>query len=233
MKLQQILLLTATFFLALTAHAYNFRATDMEYMSSTEICKAALTGKTDNLELRQRYLLKRDHPWKALIWKVGGWHYCGGAIKVRRAKNMVKPHERESTLKDAISNTKYSYNRIDKSNPWAIDMAITMADAYKELGEWQKSIDVLDQISQYHTNNSKILTMYGMVYYDRKDFPKAMTRFEQASKAAGGSSAEIIYFMGLTAFKLGDIESAKRYAVKAKAMGYPLAGLWNMVNEHP
>ena len=69
--------------------------------------------------------------------------------------------------------------------------------------------------------------LYGLVYYDREDYAKAKDYFKIAQDV--GKDGQISYFLGLTAFKMGDYANARHYSAEAKELGYPLKGLDNML----
>ncbi len=214
--------------------AYNFTPTDMEFMASSEICKEALADKTPNLDLARIYKAKAQRSgWGRLIWQVGGWHYCGGAIKLNRAKRLPSGKAKDAMLEQVVSNTTYSYSRIAKTNTWAADMAFTLAMAYEEMGEVDQAIEVLQEIEKYHPDNPAIKTAYGLIYYAQNEYAQALKEFTAANEFSKGENAEIVYFLGLTAYKSGNMALAEECATKAEALGYPLPGLKRLLSEAP
>jgi tetratricopeptide (TPR) repeat protein len=66
-----------------------------------------------------------------------------------------------------------------------------------------------------------------LVYRDRGDVANARRMLETGNEAAGGASAELHYFLGLTLIDAKNYEKAQEHARRAYELGYPLPGLAN------
>lgn len=64
--------------------------------------------------------------------------------------------------------------------------------------------------------------LYGIYFYKKKKFKKALQEFERAEPL---NSPEVFYNIGLAYFELGDYGKSRYYAEKAKELGYPQEGL--------
>lgn len=192
-------------------------------MASSPMCKKTLSDKIGYGSAQ------KNKAEKALIWEVGGWHYCGGAVRIRRAEQSIDRKEQEYLFKLGIEDVLYSYTRIDHSNFWAAEMGTTIAKAYRGLKNRKKAFEYLDQVLKNHPNYEPAHTLYGLTYYKDGQYILAKDHFLRANEITNGHSAQITYFLGLTSLKLGDLENAKKYSADAQQLGYPLKGLENMI----
>jgi tetratricopeptide (TPR) repeat protein len=182
-------------------------------------------------QLKQQYGIEVSAEDEKVIHAVGGWHYCGGAIKIQRAKSTPEPKEKLSILKWAVKDILYSYRKMDLYHWWAPEMAASLAVAYSELEEDKKAEAVLAKISKYHPQHPRIEATRGVLAYDKQDYQMALEYFQKADQYADGKVAENIYFAGLAAYKLGEYELASEYAIRAKMLHYPLNGLTKLLNK--
>lgn len=210
--------------------AYSFVPTEVEYQSWSAECKAAYggsnSGRTYGFDKRAPDLGKA---FSALNWRIGGWHYCGGVIKIRRAELSTNTREREKNFLEGIQNANYSYSRIDKTNLWAAEMATTIARGYRGLGDIEKAKDHLDEAIRYHPKYPGAYVLYAMLYFDAEDYAAAKEYLLKANDAARGLSSEINYFLGLASIELGELAEAKKFAAEAARLGYPLTGLQDKI----
>lgn len=212
------------------ASAYSFVPTEVEYQSWSPECKAAYggsnSGRTYGFDKRAPDLGKA---FSTLNWKVGGWHYCGGVIKIRRAELSTNAREREKSFLEGIQNANYSYSRIDKTHLWAAEMATTIARGYRGLGDIEKAKNYLDEAIRYHPQYPTAYVLYAMLYFDSEDHKMAKEYLLKANDAAKGASSEINYFLGLASIELGELAEAKKFAAEAARLGYPLTGLQDRI----
>lgn len=215
------------------SQAYNFHEdiTELEYLSSSSMCKLAISSWNANNNYALAFVprVAKDKDRQDLIHSVGGWHYCGGAIKISRADMASTKEEKKRYLESGLADAHYSYKTIDKNNPWAAEMGTTIALGFSKLNMLDKAYEYLDSVLKYHPNYRLGYLTYGLIYYRNKDYLSAQTYFQKANKVGGKASAEATYFLGLVAVKLNDIEGAKRYALQAKQLGYPLTGLDRLI----
>ena len=221
--------------LANSAHAYRIVVSEQEFMAASDRCKEALVRKLRPGRFKNNYLHSssraRNKEESRQTWKVGGWHYCGGVVKLSRAKLANNPEERLQILNSAIADINYSFLQIDPRDPWAIEMATALAEAYMELGKWQISFKILDEILTIHPQSPRALTMYGLVHYRRGNYESALEYFGKSNEESPTPSAQTTYFMGLAALKKGDLQQAQTYADEAEKLGYPLTGLKRLLSQ--
>ena len=219
--------------LANPALAYKIVITEEEFMTATDRCKKALASKLEPGQFKYHYqnTMSQSKEETKQIWKVGGWHYCGGVVKLSRAKLAMSREERHRILNSAINDINYSFVQIDHKDPWAAEMATSLAEAYMELEEWQASFKILDNILTLQPTNSRALSMYGLVHYRKGNFGSALEYFEKANEVNTVPSAQITYFMGLAALKMGNLKQAQIHAEKAEQLGYPLSGLKRLLSQ--
>lgn len=210
--------------------SYNFTPTQLEYLSSSEICKYALAVQTSNAGKRLSYIPQvRSSQWKDLVWKAGGWHYCGGAIKIKRALTATDATAKQRQIKEAISNIGYSRERIDPRHPWFAGMSISLAEAFTIIKAYDKARASLEKALEFHPENPALHSALALIEYKQEKYTNAMKLYQKARQLSESESPEILYSMGLTAFRLGNLKLAQKYALEAKNMGYPLTGLQNLI----
>lgn len=166
------------------------------------------------------------------IWQVGIWHYCTGLIKIQRAELGIYPVDPADFVKDAMKDLMYSYERISKSDPWASEMAVTVARGYRLQGNLEKASEHLEIARRLRPDYSKTYAVMSMLHFDRKDYDQAVEVLEEGNEATGGTSPELHYFLGLAYFKAHRYEEAKKQARIAEGLGYPLSGLKRMIQDH-
>lgn len=214
------------------AKAKDLVPSQLEYMGASPFCKEAFEALNRNKGLNIPYIPRwgANDAYKDLVWKTGGWHYCQGKLKINHAKNEPNEYLRKQLYEDGIGNAKYTYNRIDKTNPWAAEIAATMAQGYLGLGKRDIAITILDEALKQHPDNSRLLIEYGMLYYYEENYKDALSYFKKANHADDGRSSMTAYFIGLAYYRLGDIENAQIYSNKARDLGYPLDGLQKLID---
>ena len=208
------------------ALAYKFVPTELEWRSWSERCQAAYAASNygQKYGFSQRVPEHIKEKWSATE-NIGPWHYCGGLMRIRRAELSVDSKERKENFETGISNCDYSYSRIDKSDPWAAEMATTLARGYKGLGDYNAAKKFLDEAISNHPDYIPAYLAYGLLYYDQEDYSKAMEYLQKANQLSEGASGQIIYTLGLIYFRLGNLEMARSHADEAKRLGYPFRGL--------
>ncbi|PWV61118.1 tetratricopeptide repeat protein [Plasticicumulans acidivorans] len=73
-------------------------------------------------------------------------------------------------------------------------------------------------------NDPIVRQLFGVRKFRRGDYEAAIENFDEANRL-GLRSAELDYNLGLSYFKVGQLDKAKEYAKQAYAKGYPLLGL--------
>jgi|GEM_PF-3145545 len=210
-----------------SAHASfsdKLNITKLEFQSLSKDCQVIIANNlSDQSTFGRGWSLGKDQGM--IAWNAGMWHYCGGVIRIRRGELSFNQAEREDYLRKGIDNAMYSYQRIDKTNPWSAEIATTIARAYRDLSEKNNAKKFLDEALKYHPDYAAAYALYAMIYFDQGEYKTAKDYLLKADRASKGQSSEVIYFLGLASFKLGQIDEAHKYAKQAADMGYPLTGL--------
>lgn len=223
------------------SHAYQWmkNITQLEYLASSPMCKRAIAIWNDNHGgllgwapriTREESLLPAN--WNSgdkAIWRNGGWHYCGGAIRIRRGEAMFSPVGRVRHIEDGIGNAKYTLKTLEPTDPWYPEIGTTIARGYNSLEQEKEAFDYLEGVLKYHPDYEPAHTLYGIIHYQRENYAEARAHFRNASEVSDGQSAQAVYFLGLTYLKTNDLEEAKKYAAEAERLGYPLPGLKNLI----
>ena len=210
---------------------YEVNPTELEFLSSSLICKYTLASRYTDLAVSKQYKNTPSSSYFDVIGDVGGWHYCGGAIILNRARVATDKEEKLKLLERAIKDITYSYKKIDKAHPWAVDMAISLAKAYQELEEDNEGVKVLSDLSEYHPKDVQLIKALGLIHYYNSDYENALKSFKQADELTSKTSGEIAYFLGLTVYKMADYPAATFFADRAQQQGYPFQGLRKLLKK--
>jgi len=212
--------------------AYSFKPTELEYLSWSEECKSAYKTINDGRDFIYGHKIPSQRKdLKNVIWKSGYWHYCGGKVKIQRAKTEFNTKKRIALYRQGISNAFYTYERINKAHWLAADVGVTIAEGYRNLDKVDDAKEFLDSTLVYHPEYVPAHLTYAMIFFDGKDFEAAKKRLLKANKISNSESSEINYFLGLVSLNLNEMKAAKAYAEKAEKLGYPLSGLKNKIKQ--
>lgn len=162
---------------------------------------------------------------KKLMWSAGGWHYCHGLVKLRRAELMPRSDQMIAVANDAVRDINYSLNKIDPEEPWAAEMAVTRARAHRLLHERDEAYDYLAFARQHHPTYAPSYIALALLAFDEKHYAEAVEVLSEGNEATGGHVPELVYYLGLAHFYNGDIETAVVYEKEARSLGYPFDGL--------
>ncbi|MEH6473076.1 MAG: tetratricopeptide repeat protein [Halopseudomonas sp.] len=225
LTISTVVIITSTLFSS-SLFAYNFVVTENEFRKMTPYCQRSFANFSNaHKSGLQGKAPKHKGKDSIVAWHAGLWHFCGGVVKLNRAKSTSNPLEREKYLRSGISNISYSYGQIDKSHPWTRDMFKAYIMAYRMLGERDNAKKYLDLAIKYQPEYIGIYSLYAMFYFDTGDYKGAVKVLLEGNNIAEGKSAEIFYFLGLAMIEMREIEEAKKYEEKARSLGYPLEGL--------
>ena len=96
---------------------------------------------------------------------------------------------------------------------------------------WPRTAECyFDRALRFTPQNPVVHMLYGMHLHAIDDYQQALKQYKIAEQL-NPKSAELTYNMGLLYFDLKQYDNAKKYAKQAYALGYPLAGLKNMLSE--
>lgn len=202
--------------------------TAVEYDAWPDICKSSqfLTIPPDKV----RPIIS-EHEGEVL-WSSGGWHYCTGLLKVRRAELMPRTSEMEDTVKDALKDINYSFEKIDKDELWSAEMAVTAARAHRLLKQVDDARRYLKFAQDKHPEYGPTYMALAMLAFDEADYGSAIEALQTGLRFAEDHSGELHYFLGLAYVRVGDYENAKRQEHIARSRGYPLQGLARKIAQY-
>jgi tetratricopeptide (TPR) repeat protein len=95
---------------------------------------------------------------------------------------------------------------------------------------WETADCFFDRAIRFRPEDPMVRQVQGIHLHSRKNYVAARDAF-LASKALGGSSAQLDYNLGLTYFALGQYEAARQQAKIAAAQGFPLTGLSDLLRK--
>ncbi|MCP5315327.1 MAG: hypothetical protein H6955_17345 [Chromatiaceae bacterium] len=223
-------LFTALLVLAGPALAWNkITLSPLEFDALPRLCKSAA-----HLPIpRERQRWPHTKQEKQLIWDVGGWHYCTGVVKLRRAELMPRNISGfEALVKDALLDIDFSFERMPKRELWYAEMAVAAARGYRLLGDTKRAREFLKLAQDNHPRYAPTYSALALLSFDEKDYATAIGVLEKGNEATGKKSSELNYFLGLAYFYAGDIEKARHQEALARELGYPLSGLARKIAQH-
>jgi len=218
-----------------TALGYNFEPTMAEFQRWPYFCQAmyARTSVAKGNGFWKMVPKSDADKWFKIGDKNGGaWHYCTGLTHLDQGEASLNPHERERKFRGAIADIMFSVTRTDNTSSWMALYMVGLGRAYRGLEQYDEAIKVLSNSITDFPKHLNAYTLLSLVYRDTKNLSAAKDVLIAADKISNGKSAEINYFLGLVAVDLGDLEEARRYADKARKLGYPLKGLHNKIKRH-
>jgi len=231
-------LLILTSLLTGTSHAFSrVQPTAIEWDLLPDWCRSAGHTAGDDRSWKrpqgaQTSARKLSPAEGKLLWGIGGWHYCTGHIKVMRLESRPQRPDRDSLLKQAFGDINYSLSKISPEEPWAAQMAVTLARAFRVAREPEKALQVLDKYRPLHPRYAQLYLAYTVVYFDQKDYHSAVEVLEEGNRNTGDRIGELQYYLGLAHFRAGNIEQARLYADKARNNRYPFKALARKLAEY-
>ena len=124
----------------------------------------------------------------------------------------------------ALKDTKVSFDRIGQSERWSAEMAVTAVRERSLLNGPCEAARYLKFARTRHPGYAPSHTATAMRRFDQKEGAAAIEVLQPGLDEAG-DSGELNDFLGLTYFWEGDIDTAKRHAESARALGYLLTGV--------
>lgn len=195
--------------------------TDIEYEALPDICKMSEFLPIPRNKIRPKGVKGVGE----LLHKSGGWHYCTGLLKIRRAELMPVTPDFKEYVEDALKDVNVSFDRIDKGEPWAAEMAVVAARGYRLLSDRDKALEYLDYARKQHPSYVPTYAVLARFEFDEQDYAAAIDILQSGIEATEDPTGELHYFLGLAQFNLGQIADAKHSEQIARGKGYPLPGL--------
>jgi len=214
------------------ALAFSFQMSPIEFKSLSRECQSAYAASDLGKRLGyNRIAPPLDPSLKYVVARSGAWHYCGALIRLRRAELSVVADQRDLLFEQSISGIDYTYSRIDQSHPWASEMAVNLARAYRGLGKKKKAFSYLEQAIKIVPESIDARKMYAYLYMDDKKHQEALKYLNEAFELSKQSSGEVAYLIGLNSYRSGNIPNAKKYSDIALNLGYPLRWLSSQLSK--
>ena len=213
------------------ANAYNFVPSDYEWQSWPGYCQAkyvlTIIGKTS----KYANSVSQSKMAELAKWEADGisgvHHYCTGTIWLSRAKLEPNPDQKRYMLRNAISETSFSYERSNVLSPKFSHVAVQLALAYYEQGESDRALQILVAALANQPHSDMLYSATAIIQRRLGDLEAARETLLQGFEAVAGKSAEICYNLGLISLELGEVDEAEKYAELAYEQNYPLPGLRN------
>lgn len=101
----------------------------------------------------------------------------------------------------------FFYKRAMVWNPDDYQPAFRLANLYKNLREYDNGIAIADSFLKRVPDNRDVMRLCGYLHYLNKNFPKAISRFEQ-SLALSDSSVFVHKYLGFSYFKQNEFPKA-------------------------
>ena len=213
--------------------AYTFTLSEIEFQTWSPHCKVVYLrtqpGKATNYE---RFVSKSDRVAAQAIlgskspYGEGGiHHFCAGTKWLERARLESDTQTYDLYLRKARSETHYTLVRTREGSPTNILAATQMALVLHEQKEDLQALDLLDSVILLAPSYPMPYLAKATIHYRQRDYSLARDVLVQGDERMTEKSPDIQYNLGLILIKLGDPESAVRYARLAYNQGYPLPGL--------
>ena len=133
--------------------------------------------------------------------------------------------QREYLVNWALENALYTFVRADPQSTVYPEIAITVARARMEKGDADAAVEVLNRAIEAQPKRYEAYGYLASVYRRLGKLTLARDALVTADAAAGGTSAEVQYNLGLIELELGNVDAAVGYARKVYSRDYPLQGL--------
>jgi predicted Zn-dependent protease len=151
-------------------------------------------------------------------------------FRVETGGPRISSHGDELAL--AMDDMRFSYDKINKKDPWAAEMAVAIARVLRLQHKPKDALELLDKTRKLHPEYPPLYTAYTAILFDEKDYAEAAKILAEGNQATGDKIGEIQYFLGIALFRSGDIEGARRFEAKAREAKYPLHRLTKLLADH-
>lgn len=215
--------------LSFSAQAFNFTLSQGEFNTWDERCKKAYSASGAGRSSGFYGSMTPQQNKEALLFgeEAGGaWHYCAGLILLQRA-SLASGQEREGHLKRALSEIRFTVNKIKPEHQWYPEIHIDYARAHYVAGQKAEAFNLLNRLINTHPNNS--LPYTALAYYLKREqqLEQAISVLQSAPEILLNESAELNYFLGWYLMDKNQLELAVVHAKRAYALNYPIPALRN------
>lgn len=214
------------------AQAYYFTLARHEWNTWPEYCQARYVNTSVGSNSPYANSVPSDVQKKWAVILRGGFdhihHYCAGLIYVARARGLSDAKSRKRHFETAISEIDYTFRKILPDFPLYSEMAAYLAQAYFEIDETEKALDILKNATNLKPKQPAAYIAYAEILMKSGKNQEALQILLAGQKKAT-ESAEMHYFLGHVYLRLNQFEEARNHAKRAYALGYPLPGLKRML----
>lgn len=216
-------------FYASPSFAFTFTPTDTEWQSWPGYCKAKYAWTNIGRASRFAGLVTAADRAELAEWEEAGisglHHHCAGTAWLQRSRLERDANRRQYLLRQAYSETTFTFERSNREAPHFAYLAIQMATIMNERGDRGAAIDLLQQVISGQPGNDVIYSATAILQRKNGDLEAAWDTLLEGHEALNGRSAEICYNLGLISIELGKLDEAEEFAQLAYQLGYPLPGL--------
>lgn len=152
-------------------------------------------------------------------------HHCMSLEYWQRANLALTPRDRKEALREAISESLFTFTRIPTQLPIYAEIATHLGTVARAQGDIDSATRYFNIARDTHPDYPGGYQGLALLREDKRDYEGARDMLLEGNKATGGNSPEIHYFLGLIYLKLKNLDEASIHAKRAYELGYPLQGL--------
>jgi tetratricopeptide (TPR) repeat protein len=200
--------------------ALDFTPTNSEWLIWSEMCQAryvvSMSGKKSEYQnkISQETVSKWKNQIGADAW-YGLHHYCAGLHKQKRGD-----------IGGAINEFMFSYtHKMPETHFLHAQIGAHLSNAYIELENYKEATLFAALTIKKHPVNESGYIIKALIERKEQKIDKAISTLKLGDIMTKNKSAEINYHLGLAYLKIKELELAKKHAITAETLGYPLFGL--------
>ncbi len=157
-------------------------------------------------------------------------HHCMSLQYWQRANIALTPRDRTEALREATSESMFTFTRIPTQLPIYAEIATHLGTVARAEGDSEAAARYFGIARETHPTYPGGYQGLALLQEDKHDNEAARDILLDGNKATDGNSPEIHYFLGLVYLKLKDLDNASAHAKRAYELGYPLQGLRRQLN---
>lgn len=152
-------------------------------------------------------------------------HHCMSLQYWQRAQLALTPRDRTEALREATSESMFTFTRIPTQLPIYAEIATHLGTVARALGDKDSATRYFNIARDTHPDYPGGYQGLALLLEDKHEYEAARDILLAGNKATDGNSPEIHYFLGLVYLKLKNLDEASIHAKRAYELGYPLQGL--------
>lgn len=106
---------------------------------------------------------------------------------------------------------------------------------YKNPSLWRPKYRTADcyfkRAIRFAPTDPMVYMVYGLYFHKRKEYEKALLQYRKSEKM-NADNIDLLYYLGLVNYELGNFDEAQKYADKVYQRKYPLEGLKDELKKH-